>query len=138
MRIYLAARHSRREELCGYADELRKCGHEITARWLLGSHKLSGVALAVESASGSAPSRGAAFAREDLQDLMRADAVISFTEVPRSGHSRSGRHVEFGMAFAMHKRLIVIGPRENVFHCLSAVERYESWEDFKTQVRLPV
>jgi len=44
--------------------------------------------------------------------------VITFTETPRSSNSRGGRHVEFGIALGMRKRAVVIGPRENVFHCL--------------------
>ena len=40
MRIYLAARYSRLEELTGYADDLRAIGHRVEARWLLGSQQI--------------------------------------------------------------------------------------------------
>ena len=36
MKIYLAARYSRREELCGYRSELEAIGHTVTSRWLNG------------------------------------------------------------------------------------------------------
>lgn len=36
--------------------------------------------------------------------------------------ARGGRHVEFGVAVASCKRLVVIGPRENIFHHLPRVE----------------
>ena len=36
MKIYLAARYSRIEELNVYAQELRDMGYEVTSRWLLG------------------------------------------------------------------------------------------------------
>jgi hypothetical protein len=39
-RVYLAARYSRREELCRYADDLRAIGHTITSRWLDGNHQV--------------------------------------------------------------------------------------------------
>ena len=43
--------------------------------------------------------------------------------------ARGGRHVEFGMGWAWGKRLIVVGPRENVFHLLPTVEQFDSWPD---------
>jgi hypothetical protein len=49
--------------------------------------------------------------------LLAAEMVISFT----GGGGKGGRHVEFGLAVAAGKRLVVIGPRENVFHCLPGV-----------------
>lgn len=36
MRIYLAARYSRREELLGYRADLEAAGHIVTSRWLAG------------------------------------------------------------------------------------------------------
>ena len=67
-------------------------------------------------------------AAEDYYDLREADTVISFTEAPRVMlNTRGGRHVEYGMALAWRKRLIVIGPRENVFHELAIVEQFDRW-----------
>jgi hypothetical protein len=49
---------------------------------------------------------------------MAADAVIIFTEIPNTILATGGRHVEFGLALAQGKRVIIVGPRENVFHYL--------------------
>ena len=49
---------------------------------------------------------------------MAADAVIIFTEIPNTILATGGRHVEFGLALAQGKRMIIVGPRENVFHYL--------------------
>lgn len=132
MKIYLAARYARRQELCGYAEELRRVGHVIDARWLLGEHQLHPGADTVWSADESIPMEARPFAEDDVADIEAADVLISFTESPRSANSsRGGRHVEFGLGFAWGKRLIIIGPRENVFHTLSTVEIYQTWEDFR-------
>lgn len=40
MRIYLASRYSRREELCGYRSQLQAIGYDVQARWLNGEHQL--------------------------------------------------------------------------------------------------
>jgi hypothetical protein len=51
--------------------------------------------------------------------------MISFTYDQDS--SRGGRHVEFGYALGIRKRVILVGPRQHVFHCLPEVEHYPSW-----------
>jgi hypothetical protein len=130
--IYLAARYSRRKELCAYAATLTDLGFRITSRWLSGKHEL----LDREGLSAEAEAtERVRFATEDWTDVMAADWCISFTETPRASNSRGGRHVEFGAAMAKGKRCVVIGPRENVFHCLPDVEHYPSWGEFLSELR---
>lgn len=126
MRFYLAARYSRREELCLYRAALEALGHTVTSRWLNGDHQISDKGLS--DGDAYAVSERVRFALEDWDDLEAADAVISFTEPPRSNHSRGGRHVEFGGALAMRKICYVVGYRENVFHCLPWIAFFETWE----------
>lgn len=125
MKIYLAARYSRRDELNRYATELASYGHEITSRWLAGNHQIDDQGLSVEAKA----EERTRFAQEDYDDLCAADCCIAFTEPPRSTNSRGGRHVEFGIALARSQWVIVVGPRENVFHCLPHVEVFATWED---------
>jgi len=120
MKIYLASRYSRIAEMRGYRAQLERVGHVVTSRWL-DQHDDE------DQAAHSAPL--AVFAKVDCDDVAAADCVISFTEEPRGGHSRGGRHVEHGMALAWNKRVIVIGHRENVFHSLPEVEFFETWRD---------
>lgn len=123
--IYLAARYSRREELCGYAEALKDLGAFVTSRWLNGNHQLDDSGLSEEAKQ----EERIRFACEDWEDLFQADICVSFTETPRGTNSRGGRHVEFGAAMAMGKECIVIGHRENVFHCLPGVAFYSTWEE---------
>lgn len=137
-KIYLAARYSRHTEMQGYAAELRAAGHTVTSRWINGSHQvmLNGEPLGAEreamfeSGHTSMENQRREFAGHDWDDLMAADIVISFTEQPRMvSNSRGGRHVEFGAALAAGKRCIVVGWRENVFHCLPTVEFCHTWPE---------
>jgi hypothetical protein len=64
----------------------------------------------------------------DLEDLARADVIVSVTG--DGGGGKGGRHVEHGYAIASGKRLIVVGPRENIFHCHPATEVYDTWTEF--------
>ena len=141
LKIYLASRYSRREELCGYRSQLAELGHTVTARWLDGKHQIdrNGQPIGDDGESlieGTGFSAGLAadrmrvrFASQDLADLRDASCVISFTEAPDSPHSRGGRHVEFGYAVASRKSLIVVGYRENLFHYLPGVRFFEHWQE---------
>jgi hypothetical protein len=139
VRIYLASRYSRRVELCGYRDALAKVGHDVTSRWLNGSHQIGdfgqpigdkGEAL-VEGDKGCDSEEAQAlrikFAQEDVCDVLAAQIVVSFTEPPRSNASRGGRHVEFGIALALNKPVIVVGYRENIFHWMPQVQFFPTW-----------
>lgn len=160
--IYLAARYTKRELLCGYRDEIHAMGATVTSRWLNGDHQLSDAGQPVyedgtpmfenpdgDLAAGSAQAADHArrrFAIEDADDVVSAHVLIAFTEEPRQTRSRGGRHVELGMAIGLlaaremvedtsthyfgprMRRVIVIGPRENVFTWLPEVEWAPTWE----------
>lgn len=123
MKIYLASRYSRREQMRSVRDELQRLGHTVTTRWLdtewPGDERGS---------SAVPPEYLTEYAIKDVEDVMAADCVISFTEDGRTP-GLGGRHVEFGIAVALGKRLIVVGYRENIFHHLPQVEFYDrQWE----------
>jgi len=128
VRFYLASRYSRGPELRGYRDELRALGHEVTSRWLDGYDCTPGL-----SPEDHTKER-ARFAQDDLDDLSLADVVVCFTESRQENPGRGGRHVEYGVALAWDKTIVVIGPRENVFHCLSHVTHYETWEAYQQEM----
>lgn len=126
MKIYLAARYARREELCRYADDLKKKGHEVQARWLSGNHEMS------ESVVGETMFK-MQHCKEDMEDVQACDTLIAFTEYPNamvSGAGRGGRHVELGLALAWGKTVFVVGPRENIFCYAPNVMAFKNWYDF--------
>lgn len=125
MKIYLAARYSRHVELFGYGQELEKLSWTITSRWIRGAHQIRDEQLD----NPAHEELRLRFALEDWQDLLEADLCISFTEPPRAGPTRGGRHVEFGAAYALRKRCWIVGHRENIFHCLPGVKFFKTWEE---------
>lgn len=141
--VYLAARYSRRTELLEVRADLEGMGFVVTSRWLDGDHQAEDL---TEPAfeEGTSPEEMAAyrlrsaqaaegervrFATEDLEDLLAARVCISFTETPRMTKTRGGRHVEFGVALHAGHLMLVVGPRENVFHCLPPVRRFDTWAE---------
>jgi nucleoside 2-deoxyribosyltransferase len=121
VRVYLAARTGRQAELRDIAERLTAAGAEVTSRWLF-SEPLTNAELGVVG-------RATALARMDLEDLERAQLCIAFTEGASPSPGRGGRHTELGIAFALKKRVVVVGPREHVFHCLPEIEHYPSWDE---------
>ena len=129
MRIFLSARYGRQKEIREHAADLERMGHVITSCWIKGDHEAAPVEAAVDSLPVLDSCR---LAQEDLVDLINSDVLINFTEKPSSPHGRGGRHVEFGFAMCMlrlHqlKAVIVLGPRENVFHALPGVLYHHRW-----------
>lgn len=116
MKVYLAARYSRRDEMRGVAAEARRLGHAVTSRWLDTDWLAEGQVRSI----AAPPEYREKYALIDHEDVQAADLVANFTEPPGSG-GRGGRHVEFGLAVAWGKRLVVVGHRENLFHHLPAV-----------------
>jgi hypothetical protein len=120
MKIYLASRFGRQAEMKAIRDRLVAMDHVVTSRWL-DAEKNDAVG------SIHPPKERKKNAIDDYEDVIRADAMINFTEAP-GGCGRGGRHVEFGIALQADKRLIVVGYRENVFHYLPPVEFYGTVE----------
>lgn len=128
MKIYLAARYSRRDQLKELAKELERMGHTVTSRWLQTEWVNR-----PDQSSAAPPEYRQQYALIDLEDVDDADVVVNFTEAPGDG-SRGGRHVEYGYALAKGKRLIVVGHKENLFHEHPAVQFYASQWDMLREV----
>ena len=119
-KIYLAGSYARKDELLAHAERLRGLGYGITSRWL-NAYVEPRLKAEIEGARDTMPLSARQFAKDDYWDLHRADVLMAFSEPPHSGSPRGGRHVEFGLAMAWNKTVIVVGPRENIFHTLESV-----------------
>lgn len=114
---YIAARYDRRRDMQLIVPLLEAVGIGVQATWLDGSHE-----------GFTDPAILAACASWDLADVALCDLLVFFSEHPDVGFTSGGRHVELGYALGRGKRVVVIGPAENVFH--HTVERYASLGEF--------
>ena len=123
-KVYLAARYSRNAEMRGVRDVLEALGFQVTSRWIdqHGGNLLESI---VAERLNAEPGECSRYALIDLDDLHAADTVISFTSA--GGGGKGGRHIEFGYALGLGKHVVIVGPRENVFHTLPTVEWYPDW-----------
>jgi len=92
-------------------------GIEVTSRWLDIEVPDNGV--------GDDALR--TLAQDDIEDVRRADGLVFFSEPVGQG-GNGGRQVEFGLALAWSKPVIVVGRREHLFHLLPGVTRVDSWD----------
>lgn len=141
-KVYLAGRFDRQQEFRRLRDELIDIGIDVTSRWLDNHGNASRIAAGDETYTDDELGD---FAAEDFADIRDSDVVVVFTESPDVGYTSGGRHVETGYAMALDKNVVIVGPRENVFHKLTPDHGYErisvcnGWSDaFLMIVRLAI
>lgn len=123
MKIYIAAPFSTKDLVCHYQAQLQELGFIVTSTWQHESHPPD------IKHSEIAPKLLTEHALNDIRDLNEADTLIFFSRDPEHAVVRGGRHVEFGYALAQEKRIVVIGPFENVFHHLPWITHFPTWLD---------
>lgn len=135
-KIYLAARFGRRDEMSGYADELIMDGHQVASRWVYKENQLPASFGTWANHDQENTALAKKYAGYDAMDVQSCDACVLFTCEPgEPGSSSGGRHVEFGMAWALGKRCLVVGPPENIFHVLPSVVVVPTWKQARDEMR---
>ena len=116
--VYVAARYGRREEMLEFANELTEIGWLVTSRWVLGAH----------GSDDGNTTRWGEYADDDVADMRAARWFILFTE--SEPVTRGSRLTELGYALAWGKKVIIVGPRENIFcHLPEIYRQYNSKQD---------
>lgn len=140
---YIASRYSRRSQMQFFARGIIHRGDKVTSRWVFGDHDDVADDKFNRISDDHRVEIGRKWATEDLIDLESAEKIICCTEDPDgrvNGRNRGGRHVELGVALGKGKKVIVCGPRENVFCCLPEIEWYPdfyTWYAINYGVGLP-
>lgn len=121
LKVYLAGMYSRKESIRVQATFLRLSGVKVTSSWLEEPHVPQAQLHDVEEKDLLT------YATTDLIDIDRADWVVFESMDPTTPTRRGGRHVEFGYALAKGKKILVVGPKENIFHYLPEIQHVEGW-----------
>lgn len=127
MKCYLSSQYGRKFEMAAHAVVLENNGHQVISRWI--SENLAHKA---EDDAKASLFQQEQRATRRLEDLGTAQVFFAFTESETNhGTSRGGRHVELGVALAGNKVIVVVGPREHIFHTLADLW-YPTFEEFLT------
>lgn len=122
MKFYLAAGFSRKDEIADKAKQLMHMRIGVTSTWPW--EDATPQATLADLGDQYLIVNG----EKDIAEIDAADGVILFTQEPTQPFVRGGRMHEFGYAHGKGKRLIVCGPKENIFHYLPEVEVVPTWE----------
>lgn len=161
MIVYLASWFASKDQMKVRAEALRSAGIEVTSRWL--EERVSPTTSIQDISDAYLRETG----QVDIHDILTADTVIlnipsqsdfDSINMPVANWARGGRHFEAGFQYATmmfqkflpdciqnrgHRRLILIGHKENVFHYLDGtdkemladgfplpgIELYTTWEE---------
>lgn len=111
-KIYLAAMYAQMHEMQRVRNRLVSAGHEVTSQWVDGKE---------------ADDTKETAAIMNVEDLKKSDTLVHFSLPQGSMYSGGGRQVEYGLAMAMGKRILVVGPRgEHVFHAWPGVRFFDT------------
>ena len=128
MRLYIAGRFSRREELYNYSLTLPPYV-KVTSRWLSDeNHRINHADVPLEGREDF----NHRLASEDMEDVMDADALVLFTP----GGRRGGCHVEFGIALGAGKQIFLVGPYEHIFTHLKQVRHFDDGPHFRRYLQI--
>ena len=119
----MANQYNQKEQMKAVAEQLRAKGIEVTSTWMEEPHA-PGVQLRDVKVSELVE-----YAYRDLLEITQADLMVFFAVDPTTPTFRGGRHVEFGYALANRKPIVVVGPKENIFHYTSNVRNFDNWDD---------
>ena len=120
MKVYLAHNYAAKEWLRGVKERFVKCGIEVTSRWIEQAQDIDPYHPDVQIDE----------AQKDVQDVLRADALILFTDNFGDRPGR-GKYVELGMAIASRKKIILCGKehKNTVFYFLPSMIHCDNVED---------
>lgn len=104
--------HELRERLSGYAD--------VTSTWCDEPPM-------VNNDPRNAPREMRTRGNEDFLDIEQSDMVAVITTTPSTS---GGLHTELGIALALGKRVMLVGPMLNVFHYMNRIEQFPDVDTF--------
>lgn len=131
--IYIAASFPYKYRALEFKDFLHSVGYAVSSGWI---QKAKGYD--TDEDPEEKKQRLIAASADDFAEVRACDTFVMFTEGKYAEQTTSGgRHAEFGMAVAHNKKIVLIGPLENVHHYSPSIKNvsYEEYEkaiaDFK-------
>ena len=113
-KVYLAAPYTERPEQLVIASAFIDAGHVVTSSWVFG---------------GEEGKTRAEIAYSDAKDVRDADWLVLRTFHRGTMNTGGGRHFEFGLAYALGKRCVIVGGLEHVFCHLQDVKQVSTYDE---------
>ena len=115
--VYLAAAYTQADRMRYYRELLRELDWQVVSQWI--DNKPDDIPIGIDQLTEPGPDAGddailgyrphyaaaVMAASQNVNDLWSASVLLIFTDIPSTS---GGYHVEFGMALADRKRIIII------------------------------
>lgn len=118
MNVYVSADFSRAAEANAYAYQLRRDGISVVSSWHQTPQPPATMYLTDADLTND---QRAEAGLVDLDDLERADCLVSLWQPMADYTGGGGALIEFGVAINMGIHLVIVGHRTAVFHYLPGV-----------------
>lgn len=155
MRVYIASFFADKDRVAKRATELNGLGIECTMRW---PYENAPHTATITDFPDEYFRETAVF---DIEDILAADKLVltvptqeQLSRLTLDAASRGGRHFESGFMYGLimcsctaggnARELILLGPRENVFHFLDGesltknypvIRQFDTWEQVKEYLK---
>ena len=123
MKFYLASRYDGKLALREIRDKLIAMGHGPCSSWLDEREPLD---IQVDDVG---PELLQWYALQDVAEILDCDTFVHFQNKNRP-NIRGGALVEFGIALANEKKLIVVGDRTHIFDFMPVVTHFATTGEF--------
>jgi hypothetical protein len=143
MKVYIASMFADKDRIVTRNDDLTRLGITPTARW---PYETAPHTCTIKDFPDQYFRETAVF---DIEDILAADVLVltvpndkQMADQPVRANARGGRHFESGFMYGLvlhepWRELVILGPRENVFHFLDGqsvtakyptIKQFDSWE----------
>lgn len=122
MRVYLAAAFALKDTIRARSEELSALGVTPTSRWVY-EKVPSNTTLGEVSEDYLVRT-----AQDDIEDIQDCNILAVVTQDPTVPRLRAGAIFEAGYAYGLGKRVISVGPRENIFFYRPDVLNFPDWD----------
>jgi nucleoside 2-deoxyribosyltransferase len=109
LKVYVAARYGRKEEARKISTALESYGFHVVSTWTKEEYPPS---ITLDELN---PETLREIANKDIEEIRSCDALVLLSDGQKTGVPRGGKHVEFGIAMALRKKIYVLGEAENIF-----------------------
>jgi hypothetical protein len=122
IRVYLAGHYSRKNAIRRAAFDLTTADVEVVSTW---HEEKFAPNVSIVSISDSFLRRAA---KRDRRELRQATHFVFFSVDPDFRFTRGGHCWENGYADGLGLKVVVVGPRQHIFHYLKGRKHISTWE----------
>lgn len=127
MKIFLASVFAERGAMRVWRELIENQGHKVTSHWIDSPFKSDDDATPIELSIA---------AEQNVHDIEDCDYFVLDSRLfVQNIYGHGGRHIDFGIALALKKKICLIGTPESPYHLLPPITHHETIISFLKELR---